>query len=332
MFASMQARDEARRSFTRRVREEDRQLSKLSLLLWLLSVFMVAPGATLGEGGAPGQPWAELVTPTVLTVLSSTAAGLPAPLTSNMRGGGILEVVTPVIPAGTQVPRGRIFAECWMVDVVGNPVHSVWRGYLVTSGSTVAGPSSTPGIFIRPGWALKAVATQTDQGAGLTIQFNCSVTPGDFVSDASGYIFNEAPGSGLGELVALTPSAPAAGADYTRFTVPAKCLDSPFAMQAELITSATVANRVARYTYDDGSNRFANIPPATVQAASLDYVYSWGVGLALQGAVASILKPNTPLPSLQMKAGWRHGIVTDGIQAADQWSNGNAQVMRWAVP
>lgn len=111
-------------------------------------------------------------------------------------------------------------------------------------------------------------------------------------------------------------TSPAAGADWSQ-TVPASHLWQLFSITATLTTSAVVANRQVRLVLTDGTNTFASLTAAAVQAASLANVYTWCLG---QHPLALGLQQLGALPELTLPEAWTVGVSTLALDAGDQWS------------
>lgn len=122
---------------------------------------------------------------------------------------------------------------------------------------------------------------------------------------------------------------PAAGADWTQ-AVPAGVAWEVLSIEAQLLTSAVVANRNALLRVRDPDGREAvRIAPAVVQAASLPVVYTYLPGF---GAIASEAGQQLPLPSplLYLPSGWQVGSLTTLLDVGDQWSAIVLTVREWS--
>lgn len=111
-------------------------------------------------------------------------------------------------------------------------------------------------------------------------------------------------------------SAPAAGADWT-LTVPAGKVWRIRTIEADLVTSATVADRSVALSVSDGSTTFVRAAPAAVQAASLTRHYCWWANASALAFGSSI---SQPIPELVVPAGYVIAVATDNIDAGDQWA------------
>jgi len=122
-----------------------------------------------------------------------------------------------------------------------------------------------------------------------------------------------------GALRSIAGTTPGAGVEITE-TIPTGARDELIAFRAQLVTSATVANRVAQLILDDGAAIFTEIAAGLVQAASLTIRYDWAQGYPQPTAVQAI-DALAPLPiGNELGAGYRMRSSTLNIQAGDQWS------------
>lgn len=270
----------------------------------------------------------QMVMPEVATATSQTKRASDVILR-----GGVLDAVTPVGMSAPTIPRGRMFARCLLLDASGAQMHCVWQGYLVSAGSTVLGPSSVPNITVEPGWQMQAEVTQTGQGAATNVTFHCHVAPAGVSSRAGSFIFTEEPGVGVGELRAVSLGNPAAGAEYSTQTVPAKCRWVVRSIRGRLSTDATVANRVTEVNVDDGTNAYAiwTWPLPVTASSSPRLTLATGAGDTANAAVSAycILGGIAALP---LAAGHRVSFSTNNLQAGDNWDAGFMFVEEWAVP
>jgi hypothetical protein len=86
---------------------------------------------------------------------------------------------------------------------------------------------------------------------------------------------------------------------------------------AQLVTSATVANRQPVLVLGDGTNTWAYLSAPAVQAASLTNIYTWTVGAH---AVALGLRQLGYMPDVELPPAWTIGVQTAALDATDQWS------------
>lgn len=109
---------------------------------------------------------------------------------------------------------------------------------------------------------------------------------------------------------------PAAGTDWS-LTVPAGSLYALVSVYAELVTSATVADRAPRLQLSTGDQVYLDIVPQAAQAASLTYRYQWGrhIGTYALGAGQVI-----GIPEIVLEPGSTVAVVTDNLDGTDQWS------------
>lgn len=268
----------------------------------------------------------QYVTSQVTTALNETKRASQSD-GSLILSAGILDAVTPMSFASTAIPRGRMYAQCEVLDAAGNVVAVVWRGYLQTSGGAVAGVSSSPGMVVEQGWKLRAAVTQTGQGAATSVGFVGRVTS---VLREGGFIHDEEPGSGHGEVRVVAQTNPAAGAEFANQTVPVKCRWRVRGQAFQLVTDANVATRVPTLAVMDASSQVVARTFGSGQAASLSYLHSLSAQVgaaALAGTLAQ-----GPLPDIHMPEGFILRFYCLNIQAGDQLSSGRIGVEEWAVP
>jgi hypothetical protein len=117
-------------------------------------------------------------------------------------------------------------------------------------------------------------------------------------------------------------SNPGAGAEWTT-TVPAGKFWRVLSVHYKLVNDATVATRISRLTFDDGTaagiayKGFNDIG----QTASVTSDYSWAPGVGMPGVPAASTTCRTEaIPELVLSAGHRVRTITGNIQAADQYS------------
>jgi len=88
-------------------------------------------------------------------------------------------------------------------------------------------------------------------------------------------------------------------------------------VQAQLVSSATVAARVARLLVSDGVATFLDLAASASQAASLTRRYSWFPDTTAYAVGAGIV---TPTPRLLLDAGSVLSVSTDLLDATDAWT------------
>lgn len=260
----------------------------------------------------------------VESALNATTQGRVEPIET----AGFLDTVSPMSFRSTAVPRGRMYAEAWVVDKAGEPILCVWRGYLATSGGQVAGPSSTPGMWVEKGWGIRTVVTQTGRGAATLVGFRCLV--GSEADNVSGFIHAEEPGSGAGELVRVSITSPAAGADFGAQTAPDKVRWRLRGFTGRLAADATVSDRIFHVIVDNGAS---DIVSATIGAPLTASTTTVVTGAAESGLMTTRRnRTSFPLPLVTMLPTWRVRFSTEGMAAADQWDSGALHAEEWAVP
>ena len=127
---------------------------------------------------------------------------------------------------------------------------------------------------------------------------------------------SKAPGFGIATVV--TGSDPAAGAEIS-VTVPAGEIWRVISARATLVSDATVANRTASLTFDDGTSVYFG-SGTFAQTASQTGVYNWGNSLGAEDTTVLLALTQTIPQGLLLTAGSRIRTVTTSIQAGDNWS------------
>jgi hypothetical protein len=110
--------------------------------------------------------------------------------------------------------------------------------------------------------------------------------------------------------------SPAAGAEWS-VTVPAGHLWRIESVQAQLVTSAVVATRVARLAWGDGVAPYFTLPPAASQLTTLTRLYAWHPNAMAVAVGTGIL---SCLLDADLPAGWTLASSTEAIDGGDQWS------------
>jgi hypothetical protein len=153
-----------------------------------------------------------------------------------------------------------------------------------------------------------------------------------------GYIFHIAatgwPGSvaqritdGAGTIRSITGSTPAAGADISE-TVPANRRWTLLSIRAQLTTTATVANRMVAYRATDGVNTLWFSFNSVAQAASLINTYTGFPGATFFNDASGHFILPFPQPFV-LKGGFVISTNTIALQAADQWTAPQYEVIEW---
>lgn len=121
-------------------------------------------------------------------------------------------------------------------------------------------------------------------------------------------------------LTTKVESNPGAGAEAT-VTVPAGKWWRVYAIHLKLVTSATVANRIARLIFDNGTNPIYKASNDLAHAATQTTEYSFTRASTADAAQAAASVARVyPIPDLVLAPGYRVRTVTDAIQVGDQYS------------
>lgn len=155
-----------------------------------------------------------------------------------------------------------------------------------------------------------------------------------------GYVFFNSPAGwpgaptqgitdGAGFLRSVTGSTPAAGVEISE-TIPTLKRRQILMMQAQLTTSATVANRQPSISLDDGANPLYNFHSTQNQAASLTFFYDFAPGVPM--LFDTLNSVSIPIPQLPiLKSGYRIRTSTNGLQVGDQWTALHYLVLEWGT-
>lgn len=124
----------------------------------------------------------------------------------------------------------------------------------------------------------------------------------------------------------ISTADPGAGAEISH-TVPAGVSWRLIGVLASLVTSAVVANRLARLVINDGTDDVLSFPAPAVHAASLTNQYQWApVGVGASVTTAQL----APIPGeIILRAGDVIKTSTALIDAGDNWGVARIVVMEW---
>lgn len=130
-----------------------------------------------------------------------------------------------------------------------------------------------------------------------------------------------------GAIRRLTGTNPAAGAEISE-TVPVGARWRLLVWHGALATDATVSNRTARLTFDDGTTVYVRASNAFAHTASTTNLYTAGEGLNSISTLGASL--HIPLPAgHRLLAGHRVRSSTFNLQATDDWSAPEMLVEEW---
>jgi hypothetical protein len=200
----------------------------------------------------------------------------------------------------------------------------LYEGWLLSFGAIqVTGPSQNVWTFLQV--AIARAAPTGPPSTGQAVFWQGFI----YVNSSNGW-----PGTvtkeltdGPGFIRSVTGSTPAAGADINE-VVPAQRRWTLLSVRAALTTSATVANRSPGYAIDDGANTLLNARSSAVQAAGVTGTYYLTPGNQFYNdGTGNILLPFPP--PIPLKAGFRIRTATTALQAGDQWTAPQYQVLEW---
>lgn len=172
----------------------------------------------------------------------------------------------------------------------------------------------------RDGWTYAVIELGTGSGSAFqaldVLAADC-ITATRRASWPGGFVRGPLDSSGF--LRSISGTTPAAGAEVTE-SVPTGARWDIIAFRAQLITSATVANRIPELAADDGANIYFQSANSVNHTASTTIRYSWSAGFGgLVNGVGN--EQGRALPDiLTLAAGSRLRTITGSIQVGDQWS------------
>ena len=151
---------------------------------------------------------------------------------------------------------------------------------------------------------------------------------GDTLRDDEAIERSQRPGHySLREYRAIAIAQPLAGVDVVA-TVPQGSRWRVQCLQAQLVSSAAIANRVAHLVITDGQgNTVYNFPAQGNQLAGTTGIYTAGSGVvavAFDGVTVMVVPENTLL-----LRNWTIGFKTSLLDGADQWSKLALIVEEW---
>jgi len=224
--------------------------------------------------------------------------------------GEIKEGVKQIFPgfAGAidQLPLG----EAWLLSITIQPTSTpgigswVWAQIGIIRGALSANSSQVHSII----WSGYVVQSGLNGWPG---------TPSKEIQDGPGFIES------------ITGQAVAAGAEVNEL-VPGFRRWSLLVFRVNFTTSAAVGNRFPRFLIDDGVNTLFLIGTNVAQVASTGVNYHLAPGSQFYNDTqASIIIP-APSPT-QLKGGYHIRTNTLGLNAADQYSQLQYQVLEWGA-
>lgn len=225
-------------------------------------------------------------------------------------------------------PNGEIIPNQWQVIPQGSMLSSasefnLMEGYLLSVGATMLPIQLTRGdAFLVVELIRSATPTyipnQVLISGYLTAKQNLS-WPGSPVL---------APYDQRGLIRSLALTDPAAGVEASQ-TVPSGVMWRVKGLFYQLVTDATVINRIGCVIIDDGTNVLFNLPPAALSTASGTFHFSWGDGLGNLFTAPFLAQP---LPrDLIMLTGWRIRTATTNLQAGDNINIPFLTLEEWPV-
>jgi hypothetical protein len=181
----------------------------------------------------------------------------------------------------------------------------------------------------RDGWTYATIELGTGTGTGFQA---LDVLAADCITATRRVGW---PGSGLrgpidsgGFMRSISGTTPAAGAEIAE-SVPTGARWEVVAFGANLVTSATVANRQPALVLDDGANVFFRGPMNVNEVASGTFPNYWSQGLLVStGAPNNVVNGSLPINN-RLGAGSRIRTITTAIQAGDQWGSVQYLVREW---
>jgi fumarate reductase subunit C len=198
------------------------------------------------------------------------------------------------------------------------------EGFIISA--SVSAPAASRGqVFVK-------LFLQRGLGSGDTTLGHVLVQDYVSVDDLGAYpqsiLHSSIEGRGWAHTVVGT--APAAGANWV-LTVPAGVRWRFISVNAQLVTSAVVANRNVRlFAIDNIGNIVVYVVPTITQAASLTIDWTWFDGAPDYNF--SNIEQQMPIPrDLILGASWVVRSSVLAMQAADQWTAPFALVEEWVA-
>lgn len=238
--------------------------------------------------------------------------------------------VAQAFVATADVPHGRYYMELSVLQNQRSQFDRkqtagiLWRGY--------EGPASVPNFYVNEGaYIFLRVWGGTNSLSTDNLSFYCQVSNRPV---GGSFMYNETPGSGVGEEIVFILASPSAGADYAIQTVPGTVRWRLRGLTGQLATAIAAASRVPALYKDNGAaaNRFQVDAVWTFIPASTTDLISWGIGSMSAGGNANQTVMSVALSDAVLDGGDRFYVLTSNIQGADQWAAGAYTVDEWAVP
>ena len=224
-------------------------------------------------------------------------------------------------------------------------------GTIVPNQWTIAAPNQRTGFFTPlalPECFILSVAVVSNSSFGAgTVYVTLNISRGvpslaqQYQVLVKGYVNGSIPlcyPGGLqttnldcaGNIRTVTGTTPAAGTNSSD-TVPTGAKWQVLAIQLQLVSSVTVANRVVAILFDDGGSVFSSNINNVVQAASSTFTWSFAPGLINQAVVNNIVMTCIP-NKVFLYPGYRIRSSILALQAGDQISQIFYQVQEWLLP
>lgn len=187
---------------------------------------------------------------------------------------------------------------------------------IVTAGSPIIGQTFAKMSMIR-GTSAVADELYTLAADNITAQQTCA-WPGSGVQGSL---------DGAGALRSVQGTNPAAGAECSD-TVPTGARWQLHAWNANLVTSAVVANRQSTLIIDDGVNILYQAGDGANQTASTTVRHVFGEGVGFWGNPGGVFLGTLPT-KLQLLAGWRIRTSTQAIDVGDDYGPPQMLIEEW---
>lgn len=198
------------------------------------------------------------------------------------------------------------------------------EGYLLGIGITAGFATSRGQTFAR-GFLHRGTVGATAAVASIALFGDYATTQFAVGWPASRLMF---PSESTGLRANVPVSSPGAGADWGYTTV-TNTRTKLLHWNAQLVTSATVANRIVRATIKDpgGVLTWQGLPSSVIPASTTAQV-SAGPGANLSTVDATTVNVNLPGDTFIFGHG-QLAVSTLNLQAGDQWSNVNIALEQW---
>jgi hypothetical protein len=278
------------------------------------------------------EPTPEALEPTQrnLVTFHSTDVGPPSPLYVGLNDKLFVEAIGGLAGGGQLtidirylLPNGQIQVQQEVVNSgtsygIAPATFGLAEGFLLSVNARITNAAVTRGQIFVYFALLRSIGIGTSMQLTLSRGYASVFSPVCWPAIPSDF-----PAQRPGGIINPVISNPSAGTDWS-ITVPNFMRWRLMAARAQLVTSATAANRQVILRFGPSPNFVFQAMSQAVQAASLTWNYSWATGITSFTAATGAVTPNMNIATpgdLWLAAGQVIGSGTQNIQAGDQWSN-----------